>query len=130
MPSLKDYAVQVYWDDRARYFVAEVPEVPTCAADGATPAEALANLEEVFAVLKESYVEEELTLPEPAAGSAISTEQLSALADLLKVSRLAELAGIPGSSLATKLKRRTPLSPSEARRIDRALRTHGLTVRR
>ena len=129
MNTIKDYAVQVYWDDRAGYCVAEIPEIPTCAADGATQAEALANLEETFAVLKEAYAEAALPVPAPEPGQSISVEKLSELSGLVKVSRLAELAGIPGPTLAAKLKRRTPFSPGESRRISRALRDNGLAVR-
>ena len=128
MHTIKDYAVQVYWDDRAGYFVAEIPDIPTCAADGATQAEALANLEETFAVLKEAYVEEGLVVPTPTTPQSISAEKLAELSELVKVSRLAELAGIPGQTLATKLKRGTPFSVAEARKISRALRAHGLAV--
>jgi len=56
-------------------------------------------------------------------------EQLSELAELVKVSRLAELAGIPGQTLAAKLKRRTPFSPGESRKLSRVLRDRGLAVR-
>ena len=129
MNTIKDYAVQVYWDDRAGYFVAEIPEIPTCAADGASQAEALANLEESFAVLKEAYVEEGMASPSPSLSRSISVEKLSELSDLVKVSRLAQLSGIPGQTLATKLKRGTPFSVRESRMISRALREHGLTVR-
>jgi predicted RNase H-like HicB family nuclease len=61
--SFKDYDVRLYWDDRASYFVAEVAEIPTCAADGTTPSEALANLEGTFAILKRAYAEQKLSLP-------------------------------------------------------------------
>jgi predicted RNase H-like HicB family nuclease len=128
MNTIKDYAVQVTWDDRAGYFVAEIPEILTCAADGKTQAEALANLEETFAVLKEAYVEEGLAIPSPSLSGSISVEKLSELSDLLKVSRLAELAGIPGQTLATKLKRGTPFSATESRRLSRTLKAHGLAV--
>jgi predicted RNase H-like HicB family nuclease len=129
MHSIKDYAVHIYWDDRAGYFVAEIPEIPTCGADGATQAEALSNLEATFAVLKETYFEEGLTIPDPDASGAISVEKLSELSGLVKVSRLAELAGIPGQTLAAKLKRGTPFSVGESRKISRALRDSGLAVR-
>ena len=129
MNTIKDYAIQVTWDDRAGYFVAEIPEIPTCAADGKTQAEALANLEETFAVLKEAYLEEGLAVPTPSLSGSISVEKLSELSDLVKVSRLAELAGIPGQTLATKLKRRTPFSATESRRLSRTLKAHGLAVR-
>jgi hypothetical protein len=42
---------------------------------------------------------------------------------------VAELAGIPVQTLATKLKRRTEFSVGEARKIARALNEHGLAVR-
>jgi len=129
MNTIKDYAVQVYWDDRTEYFVAEIPDIPTCSADGATPAEALANLEQTFAVLKEAYHEEKLALPEPDTAPPLSVEKLSELAELVKVARLAELAGIPGQTLAAKLKRKTPFSVGESRRLSRALRDHGLALR-
>ncbi len=129
MKTIKDYAVQVYWDERAGYFVAEIPEIPTCAADGPTQAEAMANLEEAFAVLKEAYTDEALLLPVPTPGKSISVETLSDLSELVKMSRLAVLAGIPGQTLATKLKRRTPFSVGESNKISRALRDHGLAVR-
>jgi predicted RNase H-like HicB family nuclease len=127
MNTIKDYSIHVYWDDRAGYFVAEIPNIPTCAADGATQAEALANLEQTLAVLKEAYTEESLAIPFPS--KPISVERVSELSDLVKVSRLAEPAGIPGQTLAAKLKRRTPFSAGESRRISRALRDHGLSVR-
>jgi predicted RNase H-like HicB family nuclease len=39
--TIKDYDIHVYWDNRAEYFVAEIPEIYTCAADGATQSEAV-----------------------------------------------------------------------------------------
>ena len=129
MNTIKDYAVQIYWDARAGYYVAEIPEIPTCAADGATPAGAMTNLEETFAVLKEAYNEEALVLPEPSPALPISVAKLTVLSDIVKIARLAELAGIPGQTLATKLKRRTQFSVGESRKLSRVFREHGLAVR-
>jgi len=128
LTTIKDYAVHVYWDDRADYFVAEVPEILTCAADGPTQAKAMANLEETFAVLKEAYAEEGIAFPQPNPELPISVKKLAALSDIVKVSRLAELAGISGQTLATKLKRGTEFKVGESRRIARALKEHGLVV--
>ena len=125
--TIKDYDIHVYWDNRAEYFVAEIPEIVSCAADGATQAEAVSNLEETFAVLKEAYAEDGLSIPRPNPQLPISIQELSALSDVVKISRLAELAGIPGQTLATKLKRKTEFNVGESRKIARAFDERGLT---
>ncbi len=42
------YEIILYWSKEDAAFVAEVPELPGCAADGATYQEALANAEVVI----------------------------------------------------------------------------------
>ena len=44
MPKSK-YEVIIYWSEADDGFVAEVPELPGCAADGPTQEEALANVQ-------------------------------------------------------------------------------------
>jgi len=39
------YELIIYWSDEDQAFIAEVPELPGCAADGGTYQEALANVE-------------------------------------------------------------------------------------
>ena len=39
------YEVIIYWSEEDRAFIAEVPELPGCMADGATKAKALAAVE-------------------------------------------------------------------------------------
>ncbi len=41
------YEVIIYWSDVDGAFIAEVPELPGCMADGATKAKALAAVDEV-----------------------------------------------------------------------------------
>jgi predicted RNase H-like HicB family nuclease len=127
--TIKDYDVHVYWDDRAEYYVAEIPAIYSCAADGPTHGEAVANLQETFAVLKEAYAEEKLTFPRPSPELPISVKELSELSDVVKISRLAELAGIPGQTLATKLKRGTEFDVGQSRKLVRALGERGLALR-
>ena len=39
------YEIILYWSEQDRAMIAEVPELPGCAADGATYQEALSNVE-------------------------------------------------------------------------------------
>jgi predicted RNase H-like HicB family nuclease len=40
--------VIIYWSEEDESFIAEVPELPGCAADGATYEEVLSNLETII----------------------------------------------------------------------------------
>ena len=42
------YEIILYWSDEDQAFIAEVPELAGCAADGATQQEALANISVVI----------------------------------------------------------------------------------
>ena len=57
------YEVIIYWSDEDEAFIAEVPELPGCAADGPTYQEALANVE----IIAEEWIEtaKELNRPIP-----------------------------------------------------------------
>lgn len=59
------YEVIIYWSKDDQAFVAEVPELPGCAADGATYQEALANVETVIREWIETAKELGRPIPEP-----------------------------------------------------------------
>jgi predicted RNase H-like HicB family nuclease len=42
------YEIILYWSEADQAIIAEVPELPGCAADGATYQEAIANVERVI----------------------------------------------------------------------------------
>jgi predicted RNase H-like HicB family nuclease len=42
------YEVIIYWSDEDQAFIAEVPELPGCAADGKTYRQALTNVETII----------------------------------------------------------------------------------
>jgi len=48
MSSKYRYEIIMYWSEEDQAFIAEVPELPGCAADGASYLETLANLEQVI----------------------------------------------------------------------------------
>jgi predicted RNase H-like HicB family nuclease len=59
------YEVIIYWSEEDRAFVAEVPELPGCMADGATYSEAVANVEVVIDEWVETAREMGREIPEP-----------------------------------------------------------------
>ena len=59
------YEIILYWSDEDGAFIAEVPELPGCAADGSTRQEALANVETVISEWLETARELGRPVPEP-----------------------------------------------------------------
>jgi predicted RNase H-like HicB family nuclease len=59
------YEIVIYWSQEDESFIAEVPELPGCAADGATYAEALANVDVIIQEWIETARELGRTIPEP-----------------------------------------------------------------
>lgn len=62
---MSKYEVIIYWSKDDQAFVAEVPELPGCAADGATHREALANVETVIQEWIETAKNLGRPIPEP-----------------------------------------------------------------
>ena len=62
---MSKYEVIIYWSDEDDAFVAEVPELAGCMADGATYQEALANAEVVIQEWIETARELGRAIPEP-----------------------------------------------------------------
>jgi predicted RNase H-like HicB family nuclease len=59
------YEIILYWSQEDQAFIAEVPELPGCAADGATYQEAVANAEVVIREWIETARELGRPVPEP-----------------------------------------------------------------
>ena len=59
------YEVIIYWSDEDQAFLAEVPELPGCMADGATYQEALANVELIIEEWLETARDLGRAIPEP-----------------------------------------------------------------
>lgn len=59
------YEVIIYWSEEDQAFIAEVPELPGCAADGSTYHEALANLEVIIQEWIETAKELGRPIPQP-----------------------------------------------------------------
>jgi predicted RNase H-like HicB family nuclease len=59
------YEIILYWSEADQAFIAEVPELPGCAADGSTRQEALGNAEVVIAEWLETARDLGRSIPEP-----------------------------------------------------------------
>jgi predicted RNase H-like HicB family nuclease len=62
---MNKFEIILYWSNEDQAFIAEVPELPGCAADGTTRQEALANAEVVISEWLETARELERPIPEP-----------------------------------------------------------------
>jgi predicted RNase H-like HicB family nuclease len=69
------YKIIIYWREEDQAFIAEVPELSGCAADGSTYKEALQNVEVVMQEWIETAKELKRSIPEPTQ-HIISTESL------------------------------------------------------
>lgn len=59
------YEIILYWSEEDQAFIAEVPELPGCAADGETYQEALQNVEVIMQEWIETAEELGRPIPEP-----------------------------------------------------------------
>ncbi len=59
------YEIIIYWSNTDEAFIAEVPELPGCAADGKTRQEVLTNIETVIEQWIETAKSLNRSIPEP-----------------------------------------------------------------
>ncbi len=59
------YELVIYWSAEDKAFIAEMPELPGCAADGKTYAEAVANVEVIIDEWIETAKELGREIPQP-----------------------------------------------------------------
>jgi predicted RNase H-like HicB family nuclease len=59
------YEIIIYWSDEDQAYIAEVPELPGCAADGPTYKQALANVEVIIREWIDTAKELNRLIPQP-----------------------------------------------------------------
>jgi predicted RNase H-like HicB family nuclease len=62
---MSKYEVIIYWSKKDKAFIAEVPELTGCAADGSTYHEALSNVEVIIQEWIETAKELKRPIPKP-----------------------------------------------------------------
>lgn len=114
-----NYTIRISWDETENEYLAEIPALEGCIAYGATEAKALKELK----IAKELWIEArklaKLPVPKPEA----TVEQLRSLKPILNVSKIARIAKIPEQTLISKIKRGSPLTASESKKIGTILET-------
>ena len=65
MKSKWKYEIIIYWSEEDQAYIAEVPELPGCAADGKTYKQAVANVEVIIQEWVETATELGRAIPEP-----------------------------------------------------------------
>jgi len=111
------YLVKIYWSDEDEAYVAEVPALEGCVSHGDSYEEAAKNIQESVDLWLEVARKYNDPIPEPD----LAAEEIRRVAPLLKMSKLARMAGMNQNTLASKLRRRTKFTPSEAGRLLEAL---------
>ena len=62
---MKDYHINIFWSDEDGGYIADIPDLRACSAFGASPAEALAEVERARAAWLEEARAEGKPIPEP-----------------------------------------------------------------
>ena len=62
---MSKYEIIIYWSEEDKAFIAEVPELPGCTADGSTYQEALTNVEIIIQEWIETAKEKGRPIPKP-----------------------------------------------------------------
>jgi predicted RNase H-like HicB family nuclease len=68
---VKDYHINIFWSDEDGGYIADIPDLEACSAFGATPAQALAEVERARAAWLEAARAEGKRIPEPRYRPAI-----------------------------------------------------------
>jgi predicted RNase H-like HicB family nuclease len=68
---VKDYHINIFWSDEDRCYVADIPDLASCSALGATPEEALRELGLAREAWLEAAREEGKPIPRPTYRPAI-----------------------------------------------------------
>lgn len=111
------YLTRIYWSNEDEAYVAEVPDLPGCVSHGTTLPEAASNIQEAMELWLESAARHNDPIPEPDPIRA----RLSEIGSLLNISELSRRTGLKRTTVASKLKRKTPFTLEEARKINEAL---------
>lgn len=118
------YTINIEWSDEDAAYIATVPQLPGCMADGPTEEVALAEAKSAI----QDWLETARAINRPIPLPPPSIDSLAKAAALLNKSAVARLIGIEQRTLNARIKNRTPLTPQEAARLQDALQANNLAL--
>ena len=122
MNTILNYQITVRWSQQDESFEASIPALHGCLAYADSAVEAVTEVLIAAELWLQAAAEHGKIIPRPDA----TRERLASLAPILNMSRVAREAGIPVQTIATKIKRGTPLSDVERESVSRVLAAHGV----
>lgn len=117
MKNIDLYQINVTYSVEDACFIARVPAFAYVAAHGDTPEEAIHEVRDALIGVVESMEAHGEPTPDPDTTAV----RLRRLKPIIKMSHLAQRAGMRPSTLASKVERGGPFTESERSRIDQAL---------
>lgn len=118
------YKINLEWSERDGAWLASVPELPGCMADGETPEAALAEIEKVIA----DWIEEAQRIGNPVPAPLPSIESISTASPYLNTAALARAIGVEPRTMRARIANRTPLKAHEAEKLREELTKHQLVL--
>ena len=118
------YKINLEWSERDGAWLASVPELPGCMADGETPEEALQEIERVIA----DWISEAQRMGRVIPPPALSIDSLAAASPYLNISAVARAVGIEPRTLRARISSRTPLKSLEAEKLKTEFAKHQLVL--
>lgn len=118
------YQIVCAWSEEDKAFLARVPAIRHCIAYGDTVEKAVKEVRIAAEAMMESLVKHGKPVPMPDT----ALERLKVLAPVIKMAVIARMAGMSVTTLDSKLKRGTPLTDDEERRLGGVLHAHGVAV--
>lgn len=112
-----EYLVKIHWSEEDQAYIAKVPALPGCISHGDTYPEAAAMIEDAA----EAWLGSAAKHNDPIPDGDLVAEEITRLAPLLNISKLARLSGVNSHTLASKLRRGTRFTEDQSRRILSAL---------
>jgi predicted RNase H-like HicB family nuclease len=113
------YLIKIYWSEEDAAYIATVPALRGCISHGDSYQEAMQNIQEAADLWLEMAVKYQDPIPE----HDLAAEEITRLAPLLNISKLARLSGVNSNTLSTKLRRGTRFTTHESQRILEAIQS-------